>query len=373
MDAHPRMSRYDESAWLALARWRKQFAGSGRESGPGRVRASVRAAGSSALQRLEALPGARRFDQLFTEALRGLTDFGARTARASIRTDAVVRAYQKRGYTVHSLADVRALGLADIDRVKPRLDLAYIAASTAEGAAAGLAVSGGQLLAGGGAVAGTGAGAAPGAATVLGLMAADAAAVLVAGQRVVAHVAAYYGYDLNDSSEQLFAAAALNVGTATPRGKAAAYVELNKVVQGLARAQTWQQLSRHTVTRVVEQVYNRLGMRLTRRKLAQALPALGIVLGAGLNARLLAKVHDDAEHLYRERFLKERYGLTAVVEPVALGTEDHVPMSEIIDAGVVDAEVVDAEVLDTGVVDAGVVDAEVLEAETFEESERPET
>lgn len=336
MGAHDRMSRYDEAAWQGIARWRQRLAGGSRGQVPWRVRSPVRAAGSSVRQRLEALPGAERFEQLFTEALRGLTDFSARTARASIRTDAVVRSYQKRGYAVRSLADIRALELADIDRVKPRLDLAYIATSTVEGAAAGLAVSGGQLLAGGGAVTGAGAGAAPGAATVLGLMAADAAAVLVAGQRVVAHVAAYYGCDMNDPSEQLFAAAALNVGTATQRGKAAAYVELNKVVQGLARAQTWQQLSRHTVTRVVEQVYQRLGMRLTRRKLAQALPALGIVLGAGLNARLLAKVHDDAEHLYRERFLRERYGLTPAVEQVAAVGEEAVPMSEIVDAEIVD-------------------------------------
>jgi hypothetical protein len=51
---------------------------------------------------------------------------------------AVVRAYQKSRHVVHSLANIRQLSLAEVDKVKLRLDLAYIASSTLEGAAAGL-------------------------------------------------------------------------------------------------------------------------------------------------------------------------------------------------------------------------------------------
>lgn len=40
----------------------------------------------------------------------------------------------------------------------------------------------------------------------------------------------------------------LGVGTASEMGKAAAYAELNKIVQGLARRQTWKQLNERTVT-----------------------------------------------------------------------------------------------------------------------------
>lgn len=42
------------------------------------------------------------------------------------------------------------------------------------------------------------------------------------------------------------------------------------------------------------------------RQLGQAVPVLGTVLGAGMNARLLSSVTDDANHIYRERFLRER-------------------------------------------------------------------
>ncbi|MGH3670964.1 MAG: EcsC family protein [Pseudonocardiaceae bacterium] len=187
-----------------------------------------------------------------------------------MRRDAILSAYRKRGHLVDSMEDIHRLGLQDVDAVMPRLDLAYVAATFAEGAAAGLAVSGGQITMAGGALPGAGAGAAPGAAVVVGAMAADAAVVLVASQRAVTHVAAYYGYDTDRPEEQLFALGVLGVGTAPELGKAAAYVELNKIVQGLARRQTWKQLNERTVTKIVSQVYTRLGMRLTLRKLGQA-------------------------------------------------------------------------------------------------------
>jgi hypothetical protein len=94
-------------------------------------------------------------------------------------------------------------------------------------------------------------------------------------------------------------------------------------------------LRQHAVARVVEKVFARLGFRITQRKLGQAVPVVGVLFGAGMNAKLLMSVTDDAEHVYRERFLRERYGLSARdVLPAAYETID-------------DAEVIDVvEVLD---------------------------
>ncbi|MER6178601.1 hypothetical protein [Streptosporangium sp. NPDC001681] len=114
---------------------------------------------------------------------------------ASVRRQAVVDAYAKHGYAVTEISHVGKLELRDTDKVKPRLDLHYTLASTVEGACAGLAVSGGEIVAAGGTVFGAGAGAPPAAGTVVGIMVADAAAVLVAATRAVAHTAAYYGYE----------------------------------------------------------------------------------------------------------------------------------------------------------------------------------
>lgn len=119
--------------------------------------------------------------------------------------------------------------------------------------------------------------------------------------------------------ERLFALAVLGMGTAAEAGKAAAYIEINKLVQALARRASWDQLRQNAVTHVVEKVFARLGFRITQRKLSQAIPVIGTLLGAGMNARLLMSVVDDADHIYRERLLRERYGL-ALEEPTTLST-----------------------------------------------------
>ena len=131
-------------------------------------------------------------------------------------------------------------------------------------------------------------GTAPGAATAVAAMAADAAAVLVASHRAVAHLAAYYGYDVDEPEERLFALGVLGVGTTGDAvAKYAAYAELHRLAGALARRQSWQHLNANVITQVVATVYARLGLRLTQRKLAQAIPVAGIVIGAGLNACLL--------------------------------------------------------------------------------------
>jgi hypothetical protein len=170
-------------------------------------------------------------------------------------------------------------------------------------------------------------------------MAADAAAVLLAANRAVAHVAAYYGYDAELPDEQVFMLGVLGLGTATEAGKVAAYAELNKLVQALARRATWEKLSQSVVTRAVQRVFTRLGFRLTQRKLGQAVPVIGIAIGAGMNAQLLHRITDDAEHLYRERFLRERYGLEVVLV-VDEETEDPgtVGVTEIIEAEIEEDE-----------------------------------
>lgn len=155
----------------------------------------------------------------------------------------------------------------------------------------------------------------------------------MATHRAVAHTAAYYGYDVDLPEERLFALSVLSMGTAAGAGKAAAYLEINKLVQALARRATWKELNKSVVAAVVQQVYTRLGLRLTQQKLGQAVPVIGVVLGAGLNARVMTSVIDDADHVYRERFLREKYALatTADVFSSAAGT-DVVDLVDIVEA-----------------------------------------
>lgn len=315
------MSPYELAAWQDIERWREErLAVSERRLVPQRVRDRLAKGGQIAKGRLEQMPGAEQLTSVVQNSVEGLLRLVNKTSEATLRRKAVVAAYAKRGHAVSELSDIHQLGLDDIDKVKPRLGLRYTAFSAVEGAGAGLAVSGGELLTTAGGVFGAGAGAAPGAGTVAAAMAADAVLVLGAMTRAIAHTAAYYGYDTELPQERVFALGVLSFGMAQQTSKSVAYVQLNKLVNDLARRATWEQLNRNGVTRIVKAFYERFAMRLTRQKLGQAVPVLGVAIGAGLNARLLHNLTEDAEHLYRERFLREKHDLETV--DAAMTTKD---------------------------------------------------
>ncbi len=346
------MNAYDAKAWGDIQRRKSKPPGRQRVRNalPSTVKDTASRAANSARVTLQSAPGADRFQQVFLNSLGGLIDLTSRLSAASVRDQAIIRSYAKAGHDVVVLEDIQKLSLQDVDRTRPKhLDLGYLIAAGAEGAGAGFAVSGGELAAAGGGVFGAGAAAAPGAAVVVGAMAADAAALVVASQRAVAHVAAYYGYDVSRTDEALYALGVMGVGTASEAGKVYAYAELNKLVQSLARKKTWEELNKNVVTKVVTRVYQALGFKLAKRKLGQAVPVLGIVIGAGLNVRFLAEVVNSANLVYRERFLIEKYGLVNEASELNVeDVEDVVAVAEILQEEVAGTEILDAIVVEEG-------------------------
>jgi len=316
------MSPYERAAWGDIERWREErLAVDERHLLPQRVRDRLVRGREITKGRFEHVPGAERMAAIVRGSVDGLLNLVNKASEATLRRKAVVAAYAKRGHAVGELSDIHDLDLRDIDKAKPRLGLGYTAFSTIEGAGAGLAVAGGELLATAGGIFGAGAGAAPGAGTVAAAIAADTTLVLGAMTRAIAHTAAYYGYDTELPHERVFALGVLNFGMAQQTGKSVAYVQLNKIVNDLARRATWTQLNKNSVTRIVKAIYERFATRLTKQKLGQAVPVVGIAIGAGLNARLLSNLTSDAEHLYRERFLREKHNLKTA--DVTVATKDH--------------------------------------------------
>jgi hypothetical protein len=335
--ALPEFSDYDRKAWEQIQKWREPSAG--RQLVPARVKRVAASGAHKAGSAAQAVPGSTAAASAVEGAVTGLLGTVDRIAVASVHRSAILSRFQKAGHPVQELADIRKLNLRDIDKAKPRVDLRYILASAGEGAAAGAGMTGGTALAAGGTVFGMGAGAAPGIGVLVGVTAADAVAVLAASSRVSAEIAAYYGYDVELPHERLRAAGVLGVGLASQAGKAAAYQELNKLVQALARRKTWEALNKNVMTGVIRSVFGRFGVQMTQKKLGQAVPVVGILVGAGLNAKTISSVADAAEMIYRERFLREQYGLPeAEAQPVA-HHEDAVDLTEILEAEIVqDAE-----------------------------------
>lgn len=332
--SHPEFSAYDRKAWEQIERWRRPSVGRRFVPAPMKrvASAGLHKAGSAA----QAVPGSTAAISAVEGAVAGLLGTVDRVAVASVHRTAIVSRFQKAGHPVQDLADIGQLDLRNIDKVKPRVDLRYVLASAGEGAAAGAGMTGGTALAAGGGVFGIGAGAAPGIGVLVGVTAADAVAVLAASSRVSAEIAAYYGYDVELPHERVRAAGVLGVGLASQAGKAAAYQELNKLVQALARRKTHEELNKLVMTKVIRAVFGRFGVQLAKKKLGQAVPVVGILVGAGLNATTISNVAGAAEMVYRERFLREKYGMPESNEPPVPQHEDAVDVTEILEAEIVD-------------------------------------
>lgn len=286
-------------------------------------------------------PGAAKVKDGGATALKataeGAGKFMTRTGQLTTSEARVVKAYAKRGHFVEHLDDIRKLDLRAIDKTASftRLHYAYSVSAAAEGAAAGLAVSGGQALAaaggaagagagaaagaGVGGIAGIGAGAAPGLGAIAAAMGVDAAALLTICSRVIAHDALYYGYDPRDPAEEVFMMQVIGLGLAvTPAAKAVAYQQLAILTRSLATNMAWRQLNQQTLVKVVQKFATQFGQKLTKKKLGQFVPVAGVGIGAALNWKMVDDVANAAYWAYRERFLYEKGG---DLEPVIVGAE----------------------------------------------------
>jgi len=317
------MHPYDEKAWRQIDDRRDRIEARRRTVLPERVReigkdVAVRGReglkqlpGSAQIQQgIKHVPGTDQLQQVIGDAGRGAVSTIGTAAAASVSHSAVLRRYEPHGHALQRIEAIQALDLAVSDTVYPRRKkLVYMSASAAQGGAVGAAslVTEVGTLAGG--VAGAGAGAVPGVLVLTAVLIADAVATLGAAARIVAETAALYGYDPNDPAEELFLASVLGVATAgSQSAKVTAHRELNHVAGLLARSKSKAILSETNLARVLTKVWPRLVETLTHRQMGKATPALGIALGASLNAALMKHVSDEAYFAYRERRLRDRYG-----------------------------------------------------------------
>jgi len=63
------------------------------------------------------------------------------------------------------------------------------------------------------------------------------------------------------------------------------------------------------LVRVIERMYVSLGFKLTKKRLAQAVPAIGVAISATMSANSTKTTYERAEDAYRLRFLSDKYGI----------------------------------------------------------------
>lgn len=286
---------------------------------------------------IEQVPGATaaigKLDQLTTKALETLHTVLVERGLNSVKPANVFAMFADEGITVGSYDDVRRLDLRHCDGSVPRRKERYIALAVAEGAASSLAVtsaavsstvSGGTTLT-----------------VAASAVVADVTAVMVGMGRIVALVAAHYGYDVREPDEQAFATGVIAYSVAgNSAEKAAALASLSRLTQQMMRRESWQHLEQRQAANVIQQVSTALGFRLAKRKLAQAVPVLGAVVNGGLNARIAHRTFERAQHAYRLRFLTEKHDLDAAQWAPVVASDD------VIDIPLID-EVLDAELAES--------------------------
>lgn len=333
--SHPEMSDYERRAWQSLlAGTRGQDDGAG-PFGAVKNTVKARAAGAAAAARaaISRVPGADSVidmaDAALVKAMEGLHTVLVERGMNSVKPAGIYATLAAEGAAVTSYDDVRALDLKVCDRSIPRRRERYIALAVAEGVASSLAVTGAEVSA---TVTG-------GTTMVVAVSAitADVTTVMVGMGRIVALVAAHYGYDVREPDEQVFAAGVIAYSAAgNSAEKAAALASLSRLTQQMMRRATWQQLQQRQLVTVIGRMFTALGFRMTKRKLAQAVPIVGAVINGGLNARIAYQTFDRAQQAYRLRFLTEKYDL----DPAQWSPQP--PATENVDLPLVD-EILDVE------------------------------
>ena len=227
------------------------------------------------------------------KAISGVVSVCKDAAQWSVRQEAIYSEFRRAGHALKTPANVTSLELEDIDRVVGFLDAKYKGVAAAEGAATGVAGLPGIFV--------------------------DLPALVTLNLRAIGEYATYYGFDVTVQHERLFAMNVLGLAS-SPKdaAKQVAMAQLVRIARDVAMRRTWTSLEEHAFVQVIQQIARAVGVRLTKAKLAQVVPAVGAVVGSGFNAYYTGRVCEAAYYLYRERFFAEKYGhdvIDVTVEP----------------------------------------------------------
>ena len=231
---------------------------------------------------------------VINRALAGTVDVLGDAAAWAVRPEAVYVEFRKAGHGVHQRTDIFNFDLEQIDAVVGWLDTKYKGLAFTEGAAAGAAGVPGLII--------------------------DVPTLIALNLRAIAEYATYYGFDVASQRERLFAMHVLGLASSpSDAAKMSVMAQLARIAADAARKKAWKDIEKTALATVIKEIAKALGVRLTKAKLAQAIPIIGAAVGGGFNAYYTARVCDAAYHLYRERFLAEKYGADIIdltTEPV---------------------------------------------------------
>jgi len=124
--------------------------------------------------------------------------------------------------------------------------------------------------------------------------------------RVVQEVALCYGFRVDTPIEKRHLLKIIEIGHETDaQAKREGMSELTAMRVMLRRNVPWRELEKNVLIKAMRELAKKLGVKLTKRKLAQVVVVLGAFVGLAMNRRLVYDVGSAAYYAYRLRFLED--------------------------------------------------------------------
>jgi hypothetical protein len=216
-------------------------------------------------------------------ALTGVLDVINHGAVKTLDAASVYAKFNQDGHPgVRSANDIFTLDLASVDQVVGSLNTRYVVAGLVEGAATGI---------GGG----------------IGLVS-DIPLILALNLRAIADYALHYGRDSQLEGERIYALSVLDFSLSpTFETKRTALTQIAGIEAALGAKDSAAMLRKLGGTRGLKTLTDSIAHRMAKAKMAQMIPVAGAIVGGGFNAWLTQQSCDAAYHLYRGRFLDQRF------------------------------------------------------------------
>ena len=232
----------------------------------------------------DALMSMPQFGDALTKATEQSITALSNAANWTLNTQDVINTYQNEsdiaGSSITTFSDIERLPIAVVDKQVELFKSKYVALTSAQGVTTGVAGWVG--------------------------IPADVVGLMTANLRAIGEYATYYGFDINNKGEQLFAMSLLAVATSASAEERKAALDNTDAMVKDPQTQAFNQVNEEVMSRVVRQTATKVATNMVKTKAAQIIPAVGAVVAGGVNASYTASVCEAAHQCYRERFLDRR-------------------------------------------------------------------
>jgi hypothetical protein len=156
-----------------------------------------------------------------------------------------------------------------------------------------------------------------GAAGAFGFLAlpADVAALVTLSLRLIRQVGVEYGYAEDSEAEREFCFSVMQGASANTIEEKTAALFLLADVSRMIATQTWKSMAEKAAANMISKeaavtalrtLAKQVGVNITKRKALEAIPVVGLVVGAASSAWFLRDIGIAAQMAYRQRWLDER-------------------------------------------------------------------